>query len=84
MEFFENVGELLTSIFNLILNVLDLLLSSFIDGIQFFASTFTSIPNLIIDLLDTLPGFFQVGLTGIFGLLLFVVLFKLIQLIKIL
>ena len=35
------------------------------------------------DILDELPVFFQIGLTGVFGLLLFVIFFKLLQLIKI-
>ena len=78
------IGTLLTSILTLLYNVFDLLLKSFVSGIQFFSSTITTIPDLIFDLLDSLPGFFQVGFTGVFGLLLCVVFFKLFQLFKLL
>lgn len=84
MDFFTMVSELITSIFTLLYNVVKFLITHFTSGVQFFASTFTSIPNLIFDLLYELPSFFQVGLAGIFGLLLFVVFFKLFQLVKIL
>lgn len=77
-EFIQLCGSLI----KLFVNSLEFLFSSFINGVQFFTSTFTNIPNLIFDMFKELPSFFQIGLTGVFGLLLFVVLAKLFALIK--
>lgn len=83
MGVFKMIFDLLFSIIDLLFNVFNFLLSSFVNGIRFFASTFTSIPNLVFDLFNELPDFFNIGLTGIFGLLLTVVFFKLLVLFKI-
>lgn len=83
MDFFSSIWNLLTSIISLFTDTIGLIIDSFVNGIQFFVSTITSIPNLVFDILDELPVFFQIGLTGVFGLLLFVIFFKLLQLIKI-
>lgn len=83
MEVLEMIFSLLGSVIELLFNVFNFLLASFVNGIRFFASTFTSIPNLIFELLYELPDFFRIGLTGVFGLLLVVVFFKLLVLFKI-
>ena len=83
MEIVSKIVSFVFSILSLLYNVLVFLFDSFINGFQFFVSTFTNIPNLVFELLNELPPFFQVGLTGIFGLLLVVVFFKLYQIIKV-
>lgn len=83
MEILEMIFTLLTSIIQLLFNVFNFLLSSFVNGISFFASTFTSIPSLVFELLYELPDFFRIGLLGVFGLLLTVVFFKLLLLFKV-
>lgn len=74
--------EFAKSVLVLIGNLLSSLLSSFSNGISFFSSTITTIPNFLFDIFKELPSFFQTGLSGILGLLLFVIVFKLIAIIR--
>lgn len=70
--------------FNFLIDGISFLSSSFINGLQFLLSTFITIPSLVLELFYSLPNFFQVGLSGVFSLLLCVVFFKLLVLFKIL
>lgn len=83
MNIFSSIFDIVVSILGSLISIIEFLLVSFKNGIQFFTSTFTSIPNLLFDLFDLLPSYFQVGISGIFGLLLLVVFFKLLILFKI-
>lgn len=79
---FKDIGSFLLSLIELLYNVLVFCLDSFFNGIQFFISTFTNIPLFLFDLFKELPPFYQVGITGIFGLLMLVVFLKLVALIR--
>lgn len=74
--------EFFQSLLDLIGNVIIFCSSIFVNGIQFFITSFTTIPSILFDLFNALPSFYRMGITGVFGLLLFVVFGKLIALIK--
>lgn len=76
--------EFFTTFFSFLIDGISFLGGSFINGLQFMLSTFITIPSLVLDLFYSLPSFFQVGLSGVFSLLLCVVFFKLLVLFKIL
>lgn len=74
--------EFVSSLIELFVKSLTGLVTSFLNGVQFFFSTLSNIPLFIVDIFQELPSFFQVGLSGILGLLLFVVFMKLYALVK--
>ena len=78
----STIIDFLSSILVDFVKVLGLLLESFVNGFKFFTSAMSTIPGFVVDILNSLPSFFKVGLTGVFGLLLFVVFFKLFAIIK--
>lgn len=78
----ENIVNFGIKLIGSLVKLIDVLLSSFINGIEFFTASMTTIPTFVIDLLNGLPSFFKVGLTGVFGLLLLVVFFKIFAIIK--
>lgn len=85
LNIFDDLGlviDLFASILKMIWNIVTNLDDVFLNGIQFFVSTFTNIPNFIFDILYELPVFYRNGLIGIFGLLLFILTIKIISLLK--
>lgn len=75
LDFFENI-------FSGFYNLINLLFSSLINGLKFFLMILTYVPNYFFDLFYDLPMFFRIGFTGVFGLLLFVLIFKLLKIIN--
>lgn len=82
IEAFRDIGSFLLSLLDLFFKVLSFCIDSFFNGAQFFISTFTNIPLFLLELFEELPSFYQVGITGIFGLLILVVFLKLILLVR--
>lgn len=77
-----NVFEFFYQFFLLIWNTVVFLSDSLINGIQFLSSTLVSVPLFILELFNDLPKFVQVGVSGVFGLLLVVIILKIVALIK--
>lgn len=78
ISFVNVIWELLKGIFDLVVLIFD----SLTNGIAFFITTMSKLPSFLIDLFYTLPTFIRIGLGGVFGLLIFVVIFKIIVLIR--
>ena len=72
----------LGSIINGIIILFITLINSFTDGVNFFISTFTHLPSIFYSIFLSLPEFYQIGIRGVFGLLLLVIILKIIVLIK--
>lgn len=72
-------GVIIDIIVNFIPNVIDIICK----GIEFFVSLFSTIPNFIIDnVISCMPPFFQTGFYGLLGIVLFILVTKIIALIK--
>lgn len=78
----SNVVEFFYQFFLLIWNTVLFLSDALINGIQFLSSTLVSVPLFILELFNDLPNFVQVGISGVFGLLLVVIILKIVALIK--
>lgn len=74
--------EFFKALWDLVINSIDFLSSSFTNGFQFFISLFVNIPNFLFDIFGHLPDFIQVGITGAFGFIALVVFLKLLALLK--
>lgn len=72
------IGSILETIYNLV----KVLLSSLVNGLEFLGLSLTTIPNFLFDTFNGLPDFFKVGYTGLLGVLLLVAIFKLLSIIK--
>lgn len=72
-------GVIIDIVVNLIPNTIDII----VKGMEFFISLFSTIPNFIIDnVISCMPPFFQTGFYGLLGVILFILVTKIIALIK--
>lgn len=74
--------EFFQQFLSLIWNLVKILSDSIINGFQFLSSTLLSIPNFILELFTELPTFIQIGISGVFCLLICVVILKIVSLVK--
>lgn len=74
--------EVISTIFETIYNLLSILFDSLINGLKFIGTMFMTIPNFLFSVFNDLPDFMKVGYTGLIGCLLLIALFKLISIIK--
>lgn len=77
IDFVSQLGSVLNGLFSLF----KLLLDSIISGFQFSFTSFSVIPQYIFDTLSSMPSFFQIGLFGVFGLVIGITILKIVSII---
>lgn len=77
VNFVQQLGGIITGLFKLV----GVLFTSIFNGFQFFISSLSTIPNYIFDILNSLPSFFQIGLTGVFGLIIGITILKVVSIV---
>ena len=75
-------GSVLLDLLKGIVELFGLLLDSLANGIAFFITIMSKIPTFIFELFNSLPGFIRIGLSGALGIMIFIVIIKVIVLIR--
>ena len=79
----SNIVEFFASIIPTVFGFVGTFLNSILNGIAFVFSLFTTIPNFLMqNFFPNLPPFFETGLYGLMGFMLFILVTKIIISIK--
>lgn len=70
------------SILNLVWNLATSLIDSITNGVNFIISSLITIPNFLFDIFNSLPSVFRTGLSGVLGAMIFILVFKVVAIIR--
>ena len=74
--------EILSELVDALFSLLSLIFNSIKPAIDFIILLFGKIPNFIYDCLNELPFYFKYGLEALIGIVIFITILRIVQLLK--
>ena len=83
LDFLGTFADILSNFVSGLIDIFNTSISITVSGFHFITAFITEVPKLLnLGLLDSMPSFIHFGINSLFGVILFVIVFKLFQLIK--